>query len=152
MSLNKVLLIGNAGVKPEIKGTEKARFATFSLATTKYFKTASGQNSSQTEWHTIIAWGRSADFAEKYIDKGSQLFIEGELATRVWEDSKGAKHKTTEINASSIQLLGRKEQPSYTEAAAKVAQSQAASHKAAEPAQPINPELYDPTSSDDLPF
>ena len=109
MSVNKVILVGNVGNDPEVKyldgGTAVAKF---SLATTENYKNKAGERVSQTEWHNVVAWRHLAELTEKYIAKGKQLFIEGKITTRSWEDKDGNKRYTTEIIANSIQMLGRK--------------------------------------------
>jgi len=102
--INKVTLLGNVGKDPEIKTTSTGKkVATFSLATTEKY---SGE--SKTTWHNIVVWEKLAEICEKYVKKGSQLFIEGKISYRVWEDKDGNKHNITEIVASEIKLLGGK--------------------------------------------
>lgn len=116
MSLNKVMLIGNVGKDPEVRYLENnpapqgtnPKVAQFTLATTERFKDRNGEVRENTEWHNIVAWRGLADLAEKYIRKGSQLYIEGRIRTRSWNDQAGAKQYRTEIVADAIQLLGRK--------------------------------------------
>lgn len=121
MSLNKVMLIGNVGKDPEVRylgGSDpNAKVATFSLATTERYRDRnSGEMRENTEWHNIVAWRNNADVAEKYIRKGTQLYIEGKIRTRSWDDQSGNKRYTTEILADSLQLLGRKaDNPAVTE-------------------------------------
>ena len=115
MSLNKVMLIGNVGKDPEVRyldgnnpNSGSAKVATFPLATTERYRDRNGELRENTEWHNIVAWRNSADVAEKYIRKGTQLFIEGKLRTRSWTDQTGNKRYTTEIAVDNLQLLGRK--------------------------------------------
>ena len=116
MSLNKVMLIGNVGKDPEVRYLENnpapqgtnPKVAQFTLATTERFRDRNGEVRENTEWHNIVAWRGLADLAEKYIRKGSQLYIEGRIRTRSWNDQAGAKQYRTEIVSDSIQLLGRK--------------------------------------------
>ncbi len=110
MSLNKVLLIGNAGKDPEIRHLESGVVnATFSLATTeRYRDRTSGEMKEQTEWHNIVCWRNLAEVAEKYVRKGTQLFIEGRIRTRSYNDKDGNTRYVTEILADNMQLLGRK--------------------------------------------
>ena len=110
MSLNKVLLIGNAGRDPEVRHLESGVVtATFSLATTEKFRDrTSGEMKEQTEWHNIVCWRNLAEIAEKYVKKGTQLFIEGRIRTRSYNDKDGNTKYTTEIVADNMQLLGRK--------------------------------------------
>ncbi len=110
MSVNKVILVGHAGKDPEVRYLDKnVAVANFTLATTERGFTL--QNGTQvperTEWHNIVAWRALAEFGEKYIRKGSQLYIEGKIQTRSWEKD-GIKRYTTEIYADTIQLLGKK--------------------------------------------
>lgn len=108
--MNKVLLIGFVGKPPEIRYLETPdhpKVAQFTLATTEARKAKDGTVTKLTEWHNIVAWRGVADFVEKYIQKGSQVFIEGSLRTRSW-DSKGQKVYRTEIIAENLQFVGRK--------------------------------------------
>lgn len=116
MALNKVLLIGNVGKDPEVRyldGNDQngqgRKVATFTLATSERYKDRSGETRENTEWHNIVAWGQSADIVEKYVKKGTQLFIEGRIRSRSWTDQSGNKRYTTEINADNLQLLGRRD-------------------------------------------
>ncbi len=116
MAVNKVILVGNVGKDPEVRYLDKnVAVANFTLATTDRAYTL--QNGTQvpekTEWHNIVAWRGLAEIAEKYIRKGSQIYVEGKLQTRSWE-KEGVKRYTTEIYAETIQLLGKK--PEATEA------------------------------------
>lgn len=110
MSLNKVLLIGNAGRDPEVRHLESGTVtATFSLATTDKFRDrTTGETKEQTEWHNIVCWRNLAEIAEKYVKKGTQLFIEGRIRTRSYNDKDGNVKYVTEIVADNMQLLGRK--------------------------------------------
>jgi single-strand DNA-binding protein len=109
MSVNKVILVGNVGRDPEIRHLDKGvSVARFSLATTENYTSKTGEKVSNTEWHNIVAWRGLAEVMEKYVKKGSQLYIEGRLRTNSYEKD-GVKHYTTEINADTIQLLGKRE-------------------------------------------
>lgn len=108
--MNKVLLIGFIGKAPEIRYLETPdhpKVAQFTLATTESRKAKDGTVTKLSEWHNIVAWRGVADFVEKYIQKGSQVFIEGSLRTRSWE-AKGQKVYRTEIIAENLQFVGRK--------------------------------------------
>lgn len=106
--VNKVILIGNLGKDPEIRQLPSGQnVASFSLATTENYTSKSGEKVKQTEWHRITAFGRLADIAGKYLHKGKQVYIEGKLRTRQWEDNNNQKRSTTEIVALTIQLLGQ---------------------------------------------
>lgn len=157
MSLNKVLLIGNAGKDPEIRHLESGvATASFSLATTERFKDRNtGEYRDQTEWHNIVCWRNQAEFAEKYIRKGTQLFVEGRLRTRSYSDRDGNVKYTTEIVVDNIQLLGRKsDNPANQASAAAPAPRQQPSPREFVP--PANnsaqPEFQDDGIGDDLPF
>ncbi len=116
MALNKVMLIGNVGNDPEIRYLDSnpqspqgnAKVASFRLATTERYRDRNGETHENTEWHNIVAWRSSADYVEKFVHKGSQLFIEGKLRTRQWTDQSGNKRFTTEIQADNMQLLGKR--------------------------------------------
>lgn len=109
MSVNKVILIGNVGQDPEIRYIETRPVASFTLATTeRAYTNASGvQIPERTEWHRIVMWDRAAETAEKYIRKGTKLYIEGRLRTRVWEDRNTIKRSVTEIYVDNFDILSR---------------------------------------------
>ncbi len=109
------MLIGNVGKDPEIRyldgggqNNPNAKVANFTLATSERYRDRNGNPQERTEWHNIVAWRNSADIAEKYVKKGTQLYIEGKLRTRDWTDQSGNKRYTTEVYVDSMQLLGRK--------------------------------------------
>ena len=109
-SVNKVILIGNLGKDPEVKKFDSGiKNASFSLATTEKFKNKAGEMVSNTEWHNIVVWGALSDVAEKYLKKGSQIYLEGKIKTSSWEDKSGAKRYKTEIYADSFTMLGVKD-------------------------------------------
>ncbi len=110
-SVNKVILIGNVGKDPEVRYPEQGQaVAQLSLATTERgYTTASGaQVPERTEWHNVVVWGRQAEFIERYVKKGMQLYVEGKLRTRVWEDRNQIKRYVTEVYADVVELLGRR--------------------------------------------
>ena len=110
MSVNKVILVGNVGRDPETRHLDKGvAVANFSLATTETYTAKTGEKVSTTEWHNIVAWRGLAEVAEKYVKKGSQIYIEGRIRTRAWDDKDGVKRYTTEIYADTMQLLGKRE-------------------------------------------
>lgn len=178
MSLNKVMLIGNVGNDPEVRYLESnpqnpqanAKVASFRLATTERYRDRNGETRENTEWHNIVVWRNNADVVEKFVHKGSQIYIEGKLRTRQWTDQTGNKRYTTEVVADSIQLLGKRQdgdqnqqggyQGGYAQQPAAAAQPayqpapQAA--PAPQPAAPVNPAYQGPLPaaepSDDLPF
>ncbi len=109
MSLNKVMLIGNVGKDPDIRHLENdAVVANFTLATTERYRDKSGNWQEQTEWHNIVCWRALAERVEKYVRKGTQLFVEGKIRTREWVDQSEQKRYAIEILADSIQLLGKR--------------------------------------------
>lgn len=107
--VNKVILLGNVGKDPEIQHLEGGvSVARFPMATTESYKDKNGNKIDQTEWHNIVAWRGLADVTEKIVRKGSQLYIEGRLRTRQWEDKDKNKRYTTEIVADVITVTGRR--------------------------------------------
>lgn len=106
-SLNKILLIGNVGADPEVKHLETNTVAKFTLATSEAYKGKDGEKMTDTQWHNIVAWKGLAEIAEKYIRKGSQLYIEGRIKYRTYGEGNEKKY-FTEIVADSIQMLGKK--------------------------------------------
>lgn len=108
--VNKVILIGNLGKDPELRYTPSGiAVANFSIATNERWKDKDGNYQDRTEWHRIVAWRKLAETVGEYLKKGSQVYIEGRLQTRTWEDQNGNKRSTTEIVADSLQMLGRRE-------------------------------------------
>jgi single-strand DNA-binding protein len=106
--VNKVILIGHLGKDPEIRYTQGGTcVAIFSIATSETWKNkGTGKKKEQTEWHRIVAWRRLAEICGEYLRKGRQVYIEGSLQTRKWEDKDGNKRYTTEVVASKMQMLG----------------------------------------------
>ncbi|MEG0948688.1 MAG: single-stranded DNA-binding protein [Bacteroidales bacterium] len=158
MSVNKVILIGNVGKEPEIRYLEGGvAVASFPLATTERgYKTQAGvQVPERTEWHNVIAWRGLAEIVEKYVHKGSPLFIEGKIRTRSWDDQNGVKRYTTEIYAENIELLGRRPEGSATgnfaPANPGVTQAPAQPQPFQNPAQPQADQALN-NQADDLPF
>lgn len=151
MSVNKVILIGNVGKDPEVRYLDKnVAVANFPLATTERgYKMANGTEvPERTEWHNIVAWRGLAEFIEKYVKKGSQLFIEGKIKTRNYDDKNGNKRYITEIYADNVQMVGARRDNANGE------QRPAAAEAAAAPA--VSAEAYDGGAvaepADDLPF
>ena len=106
-SVNKVILIGNLGRDPEMRYTPSGTaVATLSLATKEEWKGKDGQKQESTEWHRVVAWGRLGEICGEYLHKGSQIYIEGKLQTKAWEDKEGNKRYTTEVVAQRMQMLG----------------------------------------------
>ncbi len=111
--VNKVILIGNLGKDPEVRYLDSGvAVANFSLATTESYKNKEGERVSQTEWHNIGLWRGLAEVAEKWLKKGSSVYIEGKIRSRKWEDKEGNTRYTTEILADNMTMLGKKEDSS----------------------------------------
>ena len=109
MSVNKVILVGFVGNDPEVRYLDSGTpVANFRLATSENYTNRSGEKVSQTEWHNIVVWRGLAEVVEKYVKKGSQLYIEGRIRTRAWDDRDGNKRYTTEIVADNLQMLGKR--------------------------------------------
>ena len=107
--VNKVILIGNLGKDPEIQKVDGTiPVAKFPLATTETFKDRSGKQVSQTEWHNVVLWRGLAELAEKYLKKGSLIYVEGHLHTRSWEDKDGNKKSTVEVVGDNLIMLDKK--------------------------------------------
>jgi single-strand DNA-binding protein len=107
MSVNKVILVGNLGKNPEMRYTQGgAPVTTMTLATSEKFTDKSGQKQEQTEWHRVVAFGKLAEICGQYLTKGRQVYIEGRIQTRQWQDQQGQKRYTTEIVALNMQMLG----------------------------------------------
>jgi single-strand DNA-binding protein len=145
MSVNKVILIGNVGKDPETRYLENGTpVSNFTLATNEIYN-RNGEKVTNTEWHNIVVWRTLADVAQKYVKKGSQVFIEGKIRTRSWDDKDGNKRYTTEIVADSMQLLGRKPEDGMGGSSTPAQENKQASseYDSIAPAQEI---------TDDLPF
>ncbi|MBQ8778800.1 MAG: single-stranded DNA-binding protein [Alistipes sp.] len=162
--VNKVILVGNVGIDPEIRTTESGvKVARVRLATTeRYYDRQTNEAKELTEWHTITLWRGLADVVDKYVRKGSQLYIEGRLRTREWTDKENIKRYATEIMADEMKLLGRRGDAQQSgQSAQPMGQSvpsqggysqpmaQSYGQPAAQPAQSIPAMNDDP---DDLPF
>lgn len=108
-SVNKVILVGNLGADPEVRyAPSGTAVANFSLATTDQWTNKEGGKEEKTEWHRIVAFGRLGEICGEYLHKGKQVYVEGRLQTRSWEDREGVKRYTTEIVANTMQMLGPK--------------------------------------------
>jgi single-strand DNA-binding protein len=141
MSLNKVMLIGNVGKDPEVRHLESGvPVVTIPIATTERYKDKNGEVKEQTEWHNVVLWRALAEFTEKYIHKGKQVYVEGKLRSRSWEDQNGQKRYTTEIVADVVRLLGKRSDSEQQATSEKTAVS-----TAAEP-------VIEQQEGDDLPF
>lgn len=106
---NKVLLIGNVGKTPEIKTFESGKkLASFSLATHDFYYNDKGDKIEQTDWHSLVAWGKTVDFIEKFIDKGREILIDGKLTSRSYDDKDGNKRFVTEVVVNEVYLMEQK--------------------------------------------
>jgi single stranded DNA-binding protein (ssb) len=105
--LNKVMIIGNLGRDPEMRYTPSGKpVTTFSVASSRTWNTSDGERHSETEWFNVVSWGNLAEICKQYLTKGQQVYIEGRLQTRRWEDSEGTKHTSVEIVANEMMILG----------------------------------------------
>jgi single-strand DNA-binding protein len=145
-SLNKALLIGRLGKDPEVRYTpDGSPVANFSLATSEFWTDKNGTRQERTEWHNIVAWNKLADLSKRYLTKGRQVYVEGRIRTREWDDRDGNKRRTTEIIANQMVLLGSRPEGMEAGAAAGVPASRAVTES--EPG-PSDPGITD----DDIPF
>lgn len=150
--VNKVILVGNVGLDPEVRTTESGvKVARVRLATTeRIYDRQTNESKELTEWHTITLWRGLADVVDRYVKKGSQLYIEGRLRTREWTDKDNIKRYTTEVLADEMKLLGRK--ADNQQSATPVASGYSA--PAQQPVQPTQPTSISQVNDDpdDLPF
>src|SRR5438309_11702546 len=106
-SVNKVILIGHLGAKPELKYLPSGQaVCEMRIATNEVFNDKQGQRQERTEWHRVVAWGKTGELASQYLKKGRQVYLEGRLQTRSWDDKDGNKRYTTEIVATQVVFLG----------------------------------------------
>jgi len=106
---NKVQLIGNLGATPEIKTLDGGKkMARFSIATNESYRNAKGEKVTETQWHNLVAWGKVADIAEKYLTKGKEVVIEGKLVSRSYNDKEGSKKYITEVQVNELLMIGEK--------------------------------------------
>lgn len=150
--INKVILVGNVGQDPEVRytgdATNGAKVASLRLATSERYRDRNGNLQEHTEWHSVVAWRNTADVIEKYVKKGTQLYIEGRLRTRSWDDQNGNKRYTTEVLADTLQLLGRKSDNPASQGGGYAPQPAQQQTYAAPTQQPV----VDDMPEDDLPF
>ena len=153
-SLNKVMLIGRLGQDPEVRYTQSnTAVATLNLATNERYKDGHGEYQDKTEWHRVVAWGRTAEICQQYLTKGSMIYVEGPLQTREWEDKQGQKRYTTEVKALQMTMLdskgsgggGMSEMPSAPS-------SNNAQNSGASASQGVNKTVNLDDIDDDLPF
>jgi single-strand DNA-binding protein len=142
--VNKVILIGNLGRDPELRYTQSGQpVANFTLATTESWSKRDGSGREEkTEWHRIVAWGRTGELCAQYLAKGRTVYVEGRLQTREWEDREGKKQRTTEVVAQTVQVLGGNRGAGAGGGAA----------AAGAPASGPEPSLAEPPPDDDIPF
>ncbi len=137
-SLNKAMIIGHLGADPEVRYTQSnTAIANIRVATSERYRDANGDLQETTEWHKVVIWGKLAETAQKYLKKGSQVYVEGPIQTRQWEDKEGQKRYTTEIKCLTLQLLDSRRDDDAGRATGK--------------AEPAKLELP-PDTDDDLPF
>ena len=142
-SVNKVILVGNLGRDAELRYTPGgAAVATLNLATTEVWNDKQGQRQEKTEWHRVVLWGKQAETLQEYLVKGKQIYVEGRLQTRQWDDKDGNKRYTTEIKADRITLLG---------GGGGGGGGRSAVASTAHAAAPEEPPM-DPITDDDIPF
>jgi single-strand DNA-binding protein len=155
MSLNKVMLIGNVGKDPEVTNLEKgSKVAKFTLATSEKYTDKAGNKTERTDWHNIVAWGPLADLIEKYVTKGKQLYVEGQIRNRSWEQE-GVKKFATDINITSLVFLGGGNGGSKDSSSASAASSEAPKSAPAKKATTTKEPVVTPAMDDtdeDLPF
>ena len=107
--LNKVQIIGHLGRDPEMRYTPSGRpVTTFTVAVSRSWNTADGERHNETEWFNIVAWGNLAEICKQYLNKGQQVYIEGRLQTRRWDDKEGTKHTSVEVVANEMMMLGER--------------------------------------------
>jgi single-strand DNA-binding protein len=153
-SVNKVILIGRLGKDPEVKYLPSgAPVAKFTLATDESFKDRTGEQQKHTEWHNIVAWNKLAEICGEYLTKGKQVYIEGSIRSRQYEDQAGNKRTSYEIVARNMQMLGSRADSERVAASggmerATPARPAPAAPAPAEPAPPAEPEISD----EDIPF
>lgn len=150
--LNKVMLIGNLGKDPEIRlGQQSGRkCVSFSIATSRRYRDANGEQKEETQWHNVVGWGKVADIVEQLgIRKGTSLYVEGRLANRSWTDQNGQKRYATEVNLETFQVLTPRNQQPNTYAPQG---NPYAPQQQAQPAQSDAQAYGSPSYDDDLPF
>lgn len=153
-NLNKVMLIGRLGQDPEIRYTQSgSAVANATIATNDYWTDKQGGKQERTEWHSLVLWGKLADLAQSYLKKGSQVYVEGRMQTRDWEDQQGQKHYKTEVVVTTMQFLDAK----MSDSASNTEYSTAPAAPQSNPAPTATAEsnatpLGDDYIKDDIPF
>jgi single-strand DNA-binding protein len=155
MSVNKVILVGNLGKDPELRYTPSgAAVVTFSLATTERYKDRNGEQQEKTEWHNIVAWRQLAEICGKYLHKGKQIYLEGRIQTRSYDDRDGNKRYITEIVADQMQMLGRAGDEGGGYGGSREPRRPRQEEPASRSASPAREDFADPpfNPDDDIPF
>ena len=143
--VNKAILVGRLGRDPEVRHTASGTaVANFSLATDEFWNDQSGERQRRTEWHRIVVWSRLAETCERYLRKGSLIYIEGRIQTREWEDRDGNRRRTTEIVARNMQMLGSRSD--------EMGMGQGPQRPASRASQPSQPSQEVEITDDDIPF
>lgn len=165
--INKVILVGNVGTDPEVRTTESGvKVANLRMATTeRIFDRQNNTTKEYTEWHTIVLWRGLADVADRYVRKGSQIYVEGSLRSREWTDRENQKHFSVEIVANELKLLGRRSDNGGNGSQPQAVQPQGGYQQPAQPQQSYAQPSYGPApqpaqqpvappaeDADDLPF
>ena len=150
MSINKVILVGNLGGDPEVRyANSGVAVCNFTMATTRTYKDKQGERKDETEWHRIVAFGRTAEVCGEYLKKGRQVYIEGRMQTRKWQDKDGNDRWTTEIVTENMQMLGNRGGGDAGGGAQRSSSSQSQSSSSNnEPYQPLPGDIPD----SDVPF
>lgn len=150
--VNKVILIGNLGKDPEVRHLDSGvSVCNFPIATTETYKDKDGNRIDQTEWHNIVLWRGLAEVAEKFLKKGNQVYIEGKLRSRSWEDKEGIKRYTTEVVGDQMTMLGGKPDNSNNNNGASAPYNAPNSTQNQNPTTSSN-DVSAPEEEDDLPF
>jgi len=139
--VNKVILVGNLGANPEMRFTQAGQaVANLRLATTERWTDTSGQKQEITDWHRVVVWGKQAEICGQYLTKGRQIYVEGRIRTRQWQDQQGQKRYSTEIVAQTVQMLGPRTDRGPEDVGATV------------PAEEPSAAEMGPGNDDDIPF
>ena len=150
MSVNKVILVGRLGRDPETRYTGAGQaVCNFSLATDESFKDRSGERQKRTEWHKIVVWGKQAEIAQQYLKKGSQIYLEGRIQSREWNDKEGQKRTSFEIVATNFRMLGSR---SDSVGSGSHAPAPGGHFDADAPAPPMDDQSGPEVTDEDIPF